>query len=536
MNSTVRSPGSSALVFWGLLLFLLLIDQVTKVWAWQTLPEWSSWGDLFRLTYAENPGAFLSLGANFPPSVRFAIMIGFNSLMLIGIAVALLFFTLPTGLRWGWGVVLAGGVGNLIDRLIYDGHVIDFLNVGLGPVRSGIFNFADMYLTGGVLWLCLIQFWSSRSDEDLSGQQELTRSEDVPESAELAAENTAPGIEEAAKSSRAVLPLLLAGLIGVWGSLQIPAVGLADNVVYRPSARGGFAVLNGEILDFTRKQMSFRSKSPDTLHQLSEDQVVSFEAYLTAEHKKAEQALESLDFAEVQKQAEAALRNEQRSWVKRELWALQIQASVNQQEWVSAATTFQMMLKNDRETRHQDLLPLFWRNEELTPTEIEFAVQELSVEQPVSRLLAASWLLEHAAHGQKSQEVLNQLLYSPLPEIRGLARCQLWRIRLKADDFNDGELARWEKQWIDLPEKYRAGPAFLLGMGYERQVKPELAAARYLWLTTMDARQVLLAKAATLKAASLLESIGQALAAERLRDEASRRFTRAVEKSAPAAE
>ena len=48
-----------------------------------------------------------------------------------------------------------GGLSNLIDRLIYDGRVTDFLNVGIGSLRTGIFNLADMAILAGALLLVL---------------------------------------------------------------------------------------------------------------------------------------------------------------------------------------------------------------------------------------------------------------------------------------------------------------------------------------------------------------------------------------------
>jgi signal peptidase II len=43
---------------------------------------------------------------------------------------------------------VAGGASNLLDRLAF-GRVIDFINVGLGSVRTGIFNVADMAIMLG---------------------------------------------------------------------------------------------------------------------------------------------------------------------------------------------------------------------------------------------------------------------------------------------------------------------------------------------------------------------------------------------------
>lgn len=50
----------------------------------------------------------------------------------------------------GLSLIASGGIGNWIDRLTNDGRVTDFLNVGIGSLRTGIFNVADMALVIGV--------------------------------------------------------------------------------------------------------------------------------------------------------------------------------------------------------------------------------------------------------------------------------------------------------------------------------------------------------------------------------------------------
>jgi len=111
-------------------------------------------GDTFRLTHAENPGAFLSIGASLPEGARVALFQVGISVLVAG----LIFYALLGRQLNMWGVagftlLAASGLGNLIDRLLRDGHVTDFLNVGLGSVRTGIFNFADML---GVVGLVLL--------------------------------------------------------------------------------------------------------------------------------------------------------------------------------------------------------------------------------------------------------------------------------------------------------------------------------------------------------------------------------------------
>lgn len=129
-------------------------DQATKVMARQHLDgagTTSYLGDTFRLTYAENSGAFLGMGASLPDGVRLGIFVGLVSLFLVGITVWLLRQPqVSRVLLLAVGLVIGGGVGNLIDRVVFDGHVTDFLNMGIGSLRTGIFNVADIWIMVGV--------------------------------------------------------------------------------------------------------------------------------------------------------------------------------------------------------------------------------------------------------------------------------------------------------------------------------------------------------------------------------------------------
>jgi signal peptidase II len=102
-------------------------------------------GDTLRLTHAQNPGAFLGAGASLPPLARAAIFQGVVGLLVLGLLCGAAFMRKLDA----WRVVAltllaASGLGNLIDRLAYDGLVTDFLNMGIGPLRTGIFNIADV--------------------------------------------------------------------------------------------------------------------------------------------------------------------------------------------------------------------------------------------------------------------------------------------------------------------------------------------------------------------------------------------------------
>ena len=111
-------------------------------------------GDSLRLQLVENPGSFLSLGASLPEHFRFALFTAAVAALLIGLVAASLFARRLQPWRVvALALVAGGGISNLIDRLLYNGRVTDFLNVGIGAVRTGIFNVSDMAIMAGALLL-----------------------------------------------------------------------------------------------------------------------------------------------------------------------------------------------------------------------------------------------------------------------------------------------------------------------------------------------------------------------------------------------
>ena len=149
-------------------------DRVTKHVAAGALagaPDRSYLGDTIRLGYVENRGGFLSVGASLPPAVRTLVFTVGTGLMLVALLVVAI------RQRWrGWpaiGVALfiAGGASNWIDRAVR-GSVVDFLNVGIGPVRTGVFNVADMAI---MLGAAIVVFAGFRSMS--AGSEKVTNSD-----------------------------------------------------------------------------------------------------------------------------------------------------------------------------------------------------------------------------------------------------------------------------------------------------------------------------------------------------------------------
>ena len=111
-------------------------------------------GDCVRIQYAENPGAFWGLGSTLSADTRFWLLVVTNVLFLSIVAGLLIVrWDMPSVRFAALSLLLAGGIGNLIDRIGRDGLVVDFLNLGVGPLRTGIFNVADMAITIGAIAL-----------------------------------------------------------------------------------------------------------------------------------------------------------------------------------------------------------------------------------------------------------------------------------------------------------------------------------------------------------------------------------------------
>lgn len=107
-------------------------------------------GDTVQFQLATNPGAFLSLGAALPEPVRQLLLLVMVPL-LIGF-VCLFFARHARVTRPQWialALVAGGGLGNWLDRVLHDGAVTDFVSLGFGPLRTGIFNLADLAVVAG---------------------------------------------------------------------------------------------------------------------------------------------------------------------------------------------------------------------------------------------------------------------------------------------------------------------------------------------------------------------------------------------------
>jgi signal peptidase II len=160
-------------------------DQVSKHVARTLLDPAESiplLGGFAELILRENPGSFLSLGASLPEPIR-----RFLLTFAVGVSlVALLIYIARNGARLGLlffaalALIWAGGTSNLIDRIVREGHVTDFLILRLGPLQTGVFNAADVIIVVGALALAVSIYRapSEKSKDDLLRPGQSNRAHD----------------------------------------------------------------------------------------------------------------------------------------------------------------------------------------------------------------------------------------------------------------------------------------------------------------------------------------------------------------------
>jgi signal peptidase II len=136
-----------------LLLITIATDQYTKFLAEKYLQksdEISFLNNFLKFSLIENHGGFLGIVSSLPENVRFFFLNICVSFLLLGCLVYL-FYPKKRTIRYDIPVVFVtgGGISNLLDRLLNNGGVTDFLSLGIGNFRTGIFNLADMYILIG---------------------------------------------------------------------------------------------------------------------------------------------------------------------------------------------------------------------------------------------------------------------------------------------------------------------------------------------------------------------------------------------------
>ena len=146
---------------------LVFADQFSKILIrinmslYESIPVITNF---FNLTYVTNDG--MAFGINFP----FGIYIFSTISLFFTIFLFWYLWTIKDSgivIRTGVALIIAGAIGNLIDR-IFLGSVVDFLDFMVGSYHWYVFNFADSYVTVGMGFILYDSFFLEPKKENIS--------------------------------------------------------------------------------------------------------------------------------------------------------------------------------------------------------------------------------------------------------------------------------------------------------------------------------------------------------------------------------
>jgi signal peptidase II len=145
---------------------ILAFDQWSKLYVrshfhlYQSRPIVPHWLDL---TFTLNPGAAFSLFATMPPGFRSVFFVALSIVATV-VLIALMFRrTTTTSYSIAFALILAGTIGNLIDR-VARGLVIDFIYFHHASFSYPVFNVADSAITVGVAVILLLSWLEPSAD------------------------------------------------------------------------------------------------------------------------------------------------------------------------------------------------------------------------------------------------------------------------------------------------------------------------------------------------------------------------------------
>ncbi|MEO1465454.1 MAG: signal peptidase II [Cyanobacteria bacterium J06633_1] len=148
--------------FWLVAVLGIIFDQLTKYIVVQNFAEvgdtFPLWQNVFHFTYVINTGAAFSFFRGQVEILRW--------ISLIVSVILILFVCYSPKItqleQFGYGFILAGAIGNGIDRFLF-GYVVDFFDFRL--INFPVFNIADIAINIGVIILLLCSFTISPKPE-----------------------------------------------------------------------------------------------------------------------------------------------------------------------------------------------------------------------------------------------------------------------------------------------------------------------------------------------------------------------------------
>ncbi len=142
------------------IIVLTAIDQLIKYFICLYQPHKKILPGILELTYSKNTGTVFGIA----PEHNFDFLV-LSTCIIIMLTIIIFKLTKKYDRRrFYWDMVIAGGIGNLIDR-VYRGFVVDYLYIK----PFGICNFADIVIVIGILLFLINLLRNSGMEDNQSG-------------------------------------------------------------------------------------------------------------------------------------------------------------------------------------------------------------------------------------------------------------------------------------------------------------------------------------------------------------------------------
>ncbi|MAR12193.1 MAG: hypothetical protein CL681_19765 [Blastopirellula sp.] len=290
-----------------------------------------------------------------------------------------------------------------------------------------------------------------------------------------------------------------------WALLTVLSANIAcaeDTVVYRSTnAPGKTTQKTGEVIDFNGLELRLlQTNGRETA--IATERILRVKTPKTRAHLQGNQLYAAHQFQEALRHYAQAIREEQRTWVRRQILVQQIWCARNLGQIEVAGDQFTLvLLKSDPQTQYFDAIPLAWSPQAVSGAREQRVQKWLAADQPASKLLGASWLL---STNQQATAVatLRQLATAKDKRIALLAEAQTWRTQVIT--ARETDVARWQQVIAATPAELQGGPLYVLAKAQQRLGRSDQAALSYLRLPILFPNNRPLAASALLAAGDTL--------------------------------
>ena len=298
---------------------------------------------------------------------------------------------------------------------------------------------------------------------------------------------------------------VLGAILFLFGATRL----LAEDRILIQQSGGSRFPMSGYVEDYNGREIVFQLKANEPVRRYPRSDAIEVTTVFTPHHERGRKLFNSGKIADARQEFIAALDDEDRPWVRREILASLVKCALWVGDTLEAISRFQPIVQSDAETFHYGLIPLNW-TDDMPPANLRFDAREWvdPGATPLLKLIGASWLLSVADGTGDATQTLRRLARDPDVRIQRLAQMQLWRLKLNGlERVAPLEIARWEQFAEEIPVELRGGCHFIIGQAWKQRQEHERAARSFLWLPLVfDADRYLCGRACFEAAESLRES------------------------------